>query len=170
MAKELKKIIVEEYMARFKDADNYVVVSSRGVGAMDSVQLRDKLRDSNVMLSVVKNSLVTIVFKELGYSGLNDFLDGPSAVVTNQGESVDLVKPLVACVDKYSGLKINGGCFGGREVTSAEIDELSKIPDRSVLNAQILGGIKAPLVGVVNCVNTVMRNLLFCLKEIEGKK
>ncbi len=170
MAKELKNLIVKEYETKLKDVDNFVVVSYRGVGALESVELRDKLRQSNVMFNVVKNSLVAIVFKELGCSELNDFVDGPSAVATNKGESVDLVKALVACSDKYSGFNLNGGYFDGQKVSAAEIDELSKIPDRSVVNAQILGGIKAPMVGIVSSVNTIMRNLLFCLKEIKGKK
>ncbi len=170
MAKEIKNIIVNEYTSRYKNNKNFVLFSFKGISAAKSDELRETLRKSGVMFTVVKNSLIVIVFKELGVESLSEFVNGPCAIATNEGESIELVKVLTGCVEKIPSLKINAGHFDGRLTSVSEIEELSKIPDKSVLHAQILAGIQAPMVGIVSAVNSVMRGIAICLKEIRDKK
>lgn len=170
MAKELKNLIVKEYLTKFKDIRNFVIVSCKGVNALEAVELRERLRNNGVMFRVVKNSLIIIAFKEIGISELNEYVNGPCAVAANTNDCVELAKALADCERELENFKINGGYLDGRQVSSDEIVELSKIPDRSVVNAQILAGICSPMVGMVNVLNGVLRNLLVCLKEIRDKK
>lgn len=170
MARELKNLIVKEYLAEYKGSSNFVLLSYQGLNALESIELREKLQNKNVAFKVLKNSLSIIVFKELGVTELIDYVTGQCALATNTGDSIEFVKALVGCLAGYPSLKINGGVFEGKQVSVDEIETLSKIPDRSVLYAQILGGIKSPMVGIVNSINCVLRNLLFCLNEIKEKK
>lgn len=170
MAKEFKNLVVKEYLASYKEIDNFIIVSCQGVNALDSNALRENLRAGNVAFKVVKNSLVVIVFKEMGITGLGSYINGQCAVISNSGDSVELVKLLMSCAAKYPNLKINRGCFSGREVSSEEINVLSKLPDRSVINAQIAASIRAPIVGILNGINAVLRSMLTCFSEIEKKK
>lgn len=170
MAKELKNLIVKEYLLNFKEKKNFALVSFHGVSALEAIELREKLRNNGVMLRVVKNSLVIIAFKEIGIPELNEYVNGPCAVATNINDCVGLAKALVDCEKEVENLKINGGYLDGRQVSSVDIVELSKIPDRSVVNAQILAGIRSPMVGMVNVLSGVLRNLVICLKEIMKKK
>lgn len=170
MAKELKNLIVKEYLSSFKDIKNFVIVSYRGVNSLESDELRAKLRKSGIVFRVVKNSLIVLAFKELGIQELNDYINGPCAIATNKDDGIELVKSIVGCKKDVKSLEINGGYIDGRQVPSEEISELAKLPDRNVLNAQILAGISSPMVGFVNVFNCVLRNLLVCLKEIKEKK
>ena len=170
MAKELKKLIVNEYLSSFKDTKNFVIVSYQGVNSLEADDLRGKLRKSGVIFEVVKNSLIVLAFKELGIQELNDYVNGPCAIATNKDDGIELVKSIVGCKKDIKSLKINGGYIDGRKIPSEEISELAKLPDRNVLNAQILAGISSPMVGLVNVFNGILRNLLVCLKEIKDKK
>ncbi|MGR3178010.1 MAG: 50S ribosomal protein L10 [Candidatus Anammoxibacter sp.] len=170
MAKELKNLMVKEYVASLKDKKNFVLVSYQGVNSLEAVEYREKLKKSGVVFSVVKNSLIAIAFKELGIPDLKKYVHGQCAVAANIEECVVLAKALVDCEKKVENFKINGGFLDGRQVSLANIVELSKIPDRSVVNAQILAGIRSPMVGIANGLNGVLRKLAVCFKEIKEKK
>lgn len=170
MAKELKNLIVKEYLSDFRGIKNFVLVSYQGIGALKAVELRGKLKSGGIMFRVVKNSLIIIAFKEIGITELIEYVNGQCAVAASSDDCVDLAKALVDCGKKVESFKINGGYLDGRRVSSSEIVELSKIPNRSVINAQILAGICSPMSGILNALNGVLRNLLVCLKEIRDKK
>ena len=170
MAKELKNLMVKEYVASLKDKKNFVLVSYQGVNSLEAVEYREKLRNSGVIFSVVKNSLIAIAFKEIGIPELKEYVHGQCAVAANVEECVVLAKALVDCEKEVENFKINGGYLDGRQVSPASIVELSKIPDRSVVNAQILAGIRSPMVGIVSGLNGVLRKLAVCFKEIKEKK
>ena len=58
-----------------------------------------------------------------------------------------------------------------REVfTAAQVAEISKLPSKEVLVAQMLGIIQSPMRGIVVCVNGVMQGLVIALEEIRKKK
>jgi len=170
MAKELKNLIVRDYRNGFDGIKNFVLVTFHNVGASDSGSLRSKLKENGMAVRVVKNSLVVIAFREMGLSELADKVSGPCAVATNSGECVDLAKILVNCEKDVGSFKINGGFLDGRVATPDDIVALSNVPDRSVVNAQILAGIKSPLVGIAGALNNVLRSMLVCFQEIEKKK
>lgn len=170
MAKELKKIIVNEYLTEYKDKKNFIFVSCKGINALESINVREKLRNSGIMFRVVKNSLILIVFKEIGLTELSKYIEGFCAVATSKGDCVELAKVLVDCSKKVENLKINGGYLDGQQMQPDGIVELSKLPNRSVVNAQILSGIRSPMVGLANAFNSILRSLLTCLKEISDKK
>ncbi|MGR3220457.1 MAG: 50S ribosomal protein L10 [Candidatus Anammoxibacter sp.] len=170
MAKELKKFIVKEYVASLKDKKNFILVSYQGVNSLEAVGYREKLKKSGVIFNVVKNSLITIAFKEIGLPELKEYVFGQCAVAANIEECVVLAKVLVDCEKDIENLKINGGFLDGKQVSPSSIIEFAKIPDRSVINAQILAGIRSPMVGIANGLNGVLRKLAICFKEISEKK
>lgn len=170
MAKELKNLIVKDYKNGFEGVTNFILVTFHNVGAVDSGLLRGKLKEKGMTVRVVKNSLVVIAFRDAGMPELAANVSGPCAVATNRGECVDLAKVLVECEKEVENFKINGGFLDGRVATPDDILALSKVPDRSVVNAQVLAGIKAPMAGIAGALNSVLRSLLVCLQEIKDKK
>ena len=70
MSRALKKLIVDELVTDYKDKKNLVLANSKGINAHQSNVLRSDLGEKNINVKVVKNSLASIAFKEVGISEL----------------------------------------------------------------------------------------------------
>jgi large subunit ribosomal protein L10 len=70
MSKALKKLIVEELVADYRDRKNLVLVNFKGIDAQQTNVLKRDLGEKNISARVVKNSLAAIAFKEVGISEL----------------------------------------------------------------------------------------------------
>ena len=54
MPNELKELVVKEMVARYRKADNYLVVGYQGINALRFDELRKDLRKKNISLEIVK--------------------------------------------------------------------------------------------------------------------
>lgn len=173
MSKELKKFIVQELVSQYRKDKNFVFVTYQGINATKVNKLREGLWSNGITLKVVKNSLFLIAFNQLGIQAeIKQFINGLCGVATNSGgcDCIELAKVLIEYSKKEPNLKINGGYLDGRLVDAKKINELSNIPARPVINAQLLAGIKSPIIGILNIFNSLSKSLLICLKEIRDKK
>ena len=170
MAKELKKIIVKEYFSFLEDKKNYIFVSFKGLNSLATNELRDGLRNKGIVFRVVKNSLLIIALKEIGNVGVSDLVSGNCGIAVTDGDCVELSKAVIDCEKKAGNFKVTSGYLDGQNVDVDKITLYSTIPDRSVVNCQVLSGIRSPMVGIANSLNAIMRNLHVCLNEIKNKK
>ena len=170
MPNELKELVVKEMVARYRKSDNYLVVGYQGINALRFDELRKDLRKKNISLEIVKNSLAAIAFKEVGNTGVVGLIKAPSVIVTGGVDPVVMAKETIEWSKKIPFWNLRGGFIDGTVISVGEVNNLAKLPSMSVLRAQIVTGINAPIVGVVNAFNVILRNLANVLQVIKDKK
>ena len=85
MAKELKRLVVEELTKRYGNVDRFVLVNFTGISAQLAAEIRASLRDGNITLHVVKNSLMARALAnspQRRLESLTQFLQGTTAIAT----------------------------------------------------------------------------------------
>lgn len=171
MSRKMKSLIVEELVRGYEgSATGFVVLAYKGVNAQQADSFRRDLNDSGIKVRVVKNTLASIAFKEVGVPELGKILDGPSAVATTSNDPVELIKVLDKWAAKVAELKLLGGFVEGKLLSLDEVKTLATIPSRQDIYAQILFGINAPLTQLVNAFNAVIKNIYIIFVSIEQKK
>ncbi len=171
MSKELKRLIVNELITSYeKDIKGFVVFSFKGMNAHQSDSLRRDLSEKDIKMKVVKNSLASITFKEIGIPALGQLLEGQSAIATSRDDPIDLAKVLAKWSGKISEFKILGGLMDGKLLSINDVKALATIPSKQVVLTQILFGINTPLIQIANLFNAVINKLYIILLSIEGKK
>ena len=170
MANELKKLVVKEMIPRFRKSNGILVVDYQGITAMQFDELRRELRKKNVGLEIVKNSLASIAFKELGFDGMVSLLKGPTAIVAGADDPVVVAKETMGWLKKIPQLRLRGGLFDGAMLSADGIDSLAKLPSMPVLRTQIVTSINTPIVGVVSAFNAILGNLVTVLQAVSKKK
>jgi large subunit ribosomal protein L10 len=170
MSKELKKLIVNEFISDYKGVNNFIVVSFKGVNTQQANVLRRDLSEKNIKLKVVKNSLASIALKEIGVPALGQILEGPSAITVSDNDPVILAKVLTKWSKEISSLKIVGGLVDGEMLSLDDIKTLSAIPSREVVLTQIVFAIQAPMVQLANVFNATASSLCRVLHAIKEKK
>jgi len=75
---ESKKAIVDEVSATASNALSLVVADARGVNVTDMTSLREKAREQNIDIRVVRNTLAKRAFQGTDFECVTEVLAGPS--------------------------------------------------------------------------------------------
>jgi large subunit ribosomal protein L10 len=124
--------------------------------------LRGRLLEHGARLSVVKNTLTRRAAEAAGVDALLALLEGPSAIafIESDGDAVAVAKALADSARETKVLAIRGGIMQGGEISSADVEELAKLPPLDILRGQVIGAIIAPLNSLLGLVNAPLQNLV----------
>jgi len=170
MAKELKQLIVEELSRVYSELDRCVVVGFSGISAVANVEIRRRLREHNIDIRVVKNSLCAQALAKSGLEELVGLFDGPCAMVTGGTDVVQLAQVVAEIADTDKDLVIRGGYGEGEVLASEDVKRFATIPPRPVLIAQLLSAAQGPLRAMVGTIGTFTRNLVGVLSAVAAKR
>jgi len=165
-----KESMVRELHEDLKNAKYMILTDYRGLKADQMTALRAQMRSGNAHFKVVKNSLLGNAVREVGYGDIENFLGGPTAMITGDGDITATAKMLKAYVEENKLPIVKGGVLDGKAITAAMVEELASLPAREVLLGMMVGTIAAPMSGMVGALNQKICTLLFVLKAIEEKK
>ena len=84
---EEKKALVASLVEKIKNSPSGVLVDYKGISVADDTKLRHDLREAGVEYMVVKNTMLRFAAEELGFTALNDLLNGTTALAI-AGEDV----------------------------------------------------------------------------------
>ena len=150
-----KAAIVEEVTGKFKTASSVVVVDYRGLTVDEVTRLRKQLRDANVEMKVIKNSILTRAAKAAGLEGLEEVFTGPTAVAFSNEDVVAPAKIIDEFAQDAKALEIKGGIIEGKVSSVEEITALAKLPSREGLLSMLLSVLQAPVRNVAYAINAV---------------
>ena len=77
---------VNELADKLKEAKMVLLTDYRGINVADVTKLRADLRPTAVEYKVIKNNIIRRALEVNGESGLNELLEGPTAIVYGTGD------------------------------------------------------------------------------------
>lgn len=166
---EEKQKIVEDIKQKFQGATGVILADYRGLTVSQVTDLRVEFRKAGVEYRVLKNTMIRRAADELGLSGLDQYLEGPTAVAFST-DPVAPAKILSEFSKKNKSLTIKAGVLEGKVISSDMIKDLANLPSREVLLSQVLAGLQAPLQGMVNVLQGPIRKFGYALEEVRKVK
>ena len=140
-----KQTVVSEITESIKNAQSVSIIEYRGLGVKDLEELRRTLRKENSSFKVYKNTLVAIAAKELGYSGVEDHLQGPNAFVFSNTDEVSAPKVLAKFAKAHEEIVFKGGSVSGKVVDAEELKTIAKLPSKNGLISMFLSCLQSPV-------------------------
>jgi large subunit ribosomal protein L10 len=98
-----------------------------------------------------------------------DLLVGPTALALLKDDAASVAKILFD-YSRETPVEVKGALVDGRVFDAAQIEELSKLPGREQLLAQLMGTMNAPVQNLVYAMNGVTQKLVRVLQAIADKK
>lgn len=147
MSKFVKELVTRDIRSRLEGVTDAVVVSTVGMDANRTVQLRDALNEKGIEMLVVKNSLARRATEGTSLAPMFDGLSGQQAVCWGGSDFVSLVKEVVALdkdAEKFDAFKASGGAMEGEHLDVEGLKAVSKWPNREEQVAMLVGQILAP--------------------------
>ena len=160
-----KKEEVKNLAEKMKEAKLILLTDYRGINVVDDTDLRRNLRNINATCNVIKNNITRRALKEIGIEGLDETLEGPTAVIMANDDYLAASKEIYNFTKTHDFYKIKGGVVDGKVMTADEIITLAKLPSREDLLSMLAGALLANISKVAVVLNEVKKQ-----KEEAGEK
>lgn len=170
MARPEKVAAVEALAGKLRSAQSVVLADYTGLTVEKMTAFRVLCRAKGVDCQVVKNRLAGIAADQADLKIIKDHLKGPTALIMGRASQIDPAKIAVEFAKDNDKLRIKGGLLDGRYLDPAEVASLSRIPDREVLLAQIMGGLNGPARSLASCVSGVAAALTRAIDQVAKQK
>jgi len=147
-----------------------VVIDFKGLSVKDTTKLRNKLKQNNAYLEVVKNTIFKIAAKESGIENVENLFKEQSAIIWDNQSETGGAKVVYEFSQDNENVKIKGGIYEGKVISGEEVKHLATLPSRETLILQLLNIMQAPLKNLLAVLNAPARDLILVLKAIQEKK
>jgi large subunit ribosomal protein L10 len=150
-----KASAIEQTREWYSKSSGVVFTDYRGLKVKEIQQLRSDLRKKGGELHVVKNTLFRIAAGDDAAKLPADLHNGTTAFAFVFGSEPDVAKALLDYARTSRKLIVKGGFFGGQALTLKEVEQLSELPPKEVLIAQVIGAIAAPLTTLISTIESL---------------
>ncbi|MBR1919660.1 MAG: 50S ribosomal protein L10 [Spirochaetales bacterium] len=141
-----KEDAVKALKDEFSGYNGFIFTEYRGMTVAQITELRTELRKNDAQYRVIKNRFAKIAMKELGKSGAEEQMVGPTAIALAKGDESNVVaKALYAAIKNGSPMQVKGALIDGELMSADQVEALSKLPTRLELIASLMGTMKAPV-------------------------
>ena len=145
MSKYVKDLLTSDLQQQLEGVNDLLVVNVVGMENNQNVILRKQLREQNVQLRVVKNSLARRATEGTVLAPAFEGVAGTCAVVWGAEDIVSLAKIVakLASSAEFEPFAPKGGVMDGQPLSADQVKQVSKWPSReeqlSILMGQVLG-------------------------------
>jgi large subunit ribosomal protein L10 len=141
-----------------------LVADYRGLTVAEITDLRKRLREADAELIVAKNTLTLLAARDSGHEALEPLLSGPTALALAYSDAPKAARAINDFNRGPKKLSVRGGLLGTAMLSGDALDQVSKMPTRQQVLAEVVGGISAPITGVVGVINAAVSNVLYALQ------
>ena len=136
-----KKEEVSKLAEEMKEAKLILLTDYRGINVTDDTSLRRDLRGAGAKYTIIKNNITKRALLECGIEGLEEQLEGPTAVVLSSEDYLEASKIIYKFSKDNDYYTIKGGVIDGKVMTADEIITLAKLPSRETLLSMLAGAL-----------------------------
>jgi large subunit ribosomal protein L10 len=167
---ESKKVIVDQVGTTASNALSLVIADARGVNVTDMTILREKAREQNIEIRVVRNTLAKLAFKGTDFECVSEVLTGPSLFgfsMEDPGAAARLFKGFAKNNDKF---EVKALSISGQLLDNGQIDVLATLPTLEQALGQLACVTLAPITKLVRTFNEVPTKVTRVVGAVRDKK
>lgn len=163
-----KSAEIDLLQERFENANMVILADFRGLSVAQMQEFRGKLRASEGEFRVSKNTLVRIAAERAGVNGLEEFLEGPTAVVFAMGDIAGAAKAVSDFAKSSRILEVKAGSMDNEVMTAAEVEVISSLPPREELLGKLVGMLASPMARTVGVLSGPSRSMAYLVNARIG--
>lgn len=147
MSKFVKQLVTRDIAARLASVQDAVLVTTTGMDANTTNELRGELEKKDIHLLVIKNSLARRAAEGTTLAPAFEGAAGQAALCWGSSDFVSLVKEVVKLdrdAGKFTKFKATGGVMDGERLDADTLVAVSKWPSREEQISLLVGQILSP--------------------------
>jgi large subunit ribosomal protein L10 len=165
-----KEEAVGKLVEKFSTAKSVFLTDYSGLTVEAMTNLRRNFRKSQVEYVVGKNTLARIAAEKSGYQSIVPHLEGPTALAFGLKEAGAPAKVILDFLKTNPKPKIKAFVFEGQYFEADKAEQIAKLLGRQELLGQLAATLNAPLHGLANSLQGILRNFLYALQAVAESK
>lgn len=167
MSKYVKSLMTKDLSNRLEGVEELLLVETVGMEVNDNVALRKRLRDKNMNMMVIKNSLARRATEGTVLAPAFEGATGPMSVVWGGEDIVSLAKEVTELADgkEFEKFSTVGGVMDGAKLSSEEVKAVSKWPTRTEMLCILMGQAMGPAMTLSGQMLGPAKNLASQVKQ-----
>ena len=125
--------------------NDFIFADYRGLTVEQITTLRDKLREKNAVLKVMKNNFARIAFEDMKVENVADYLKGPTVIAMAKEDANEVAKVLFDFAKDAPTLTVKGAYVEKEVYDAAKIEAFSKVPGKNTLIAMLMSAMNGPV-------------------------
>jgi large subunit ribosomal protein L10 len=159
---------VSSLTKQLKSATSAVFVNYAGLSVKKQQALKKELKAGGAAMLVAKNTLIRLAARDANYpeeATTGAVLAGQTALVISNEDPVAPIQILGKFITTHELPQFKAGVIEGRFADKEGLVKLSKLPGKQVLYAQVVGGVAAPMYGLVATLQGNIQKLVWILQS-----
>ena len=171
MPSERNQKILDNVIERMRDKPLIVTARHSNVDAPQMDELRRNVANGGGRIFVAKNTIVKIAATELGISGIDQIIDGPTAYIVADDDIAGMVKALKDSIkDQGINVEILGGVMESDLIDAKRVDQIADLPSREQLIGMLASALNGPINGLARVLNAPVQNLASVLDQVAQQR
>lgn len=176
MNKQEKELEISAIKEKLEKASSIYLTDFSGLTVETTNEFRDELYNAKVDYKVLKNTLFkkALAGGDSKFAGkadmLSEYLKGPTGVIFTYEDPVAPAKIIKKFYDKGEKPKLKVALVEDVAYDSKKLNDLASLPTKPEIISSIIGSLHAPISGIVNSINAVIRDLASIIEEAAKKK
>ena len=125
--------------------NDFIFADYRGLTVEQITTLRDKLREKNAVLKVMKNNFARTAFEDMKVENVADYLKGPTVIAMAKEDANEVAKVLFDFAKDAPTLTVKGAYVEKEVYDAAKIEAFSKVPGKKQLIAMLMSAMNGPV-------------------------
>lgn len=159
-----KAAIIEQLTDELGRSVLTIITDYRGLSVVQMQTLRSQLREHQADMRVAKNTLTKRAAKANSLDGLDESLEGPTALVFSYDDPTQAAKVVTDFARTSRILQVKAAILEGQAVSSDRVQDIADLPSRDVLLGKLVGGMISPLYGLVGVLSAQIRSVMYVLQ------
>ena len=161
---------VKELSVKFDKAKAIYFTDYLGLDVVSVTKLRKNFVEKGVEFTVAKNTLIKLAAKEVGISGVDEFLEGPTAIAFGYDDPTSPARVIKEFLKDFDKPSVKGMIFDGEIFTSDQFDKIANLPSKEQLLSKLVGMLNSPMSKLSSVLNSSVSGLLGRLTQLNSKK
>ena len=161
---------VKELSVKLDKAKAIYFTDYLGLDVVSVTKLRKNFVEKDVEFTVAKNTLIKLAAKEVGISGVDEFLEGPTAIAFGYDDPTGPTRVIKEFLKDFDKPSVKGMIFDGEIFTSDQFDKIANLPSKEQLLSKLVGMLNSPMSKLSSVLNSSVSGLLGRLTQLNSKK
>lgn len=165
-----KEEVVAELLQKVEKSKGMVFTNYQGLTHRQLEGFKKAVKALEAEYVATKNTLLKRVLEQTKQDDGSLQFNQPTATLFIYNDVVAPLKELTKIIKELKLPIIKFGIIEGKNISDAQVVKLATLPPLPVLQAQLLGQMKAPISGLHRALNWNLQNLVMTLNAIKEKK
>lgn len=146
---------------RLERSQMTIVTDYRGLSVAQLQDFRSRVKPADAEFRVTKNTLLRIAAERVGIEGLDEHLEGPTAVLFAFGDVVAPAKAVSDFARSTRIMTVKTGVMNNQVLSAAEVEAIATLPPREELIGKLVGMLASPMARVVGVLGGPARSVAY---------